>query len=300
MNQLLTTKEAASSDTDDEAVLHQSQTEKPVLTTEIRPETSWLYLDWREFWNYRELLYFLALRDLKVRYKQSFLGVAWVLLQPVATTLIFAVLFSRFGQMETSGVPYTLYAFSGFVVWTFVSSSVTSASNSLINHTALVTKAYFPRLIVPVAAVGAHLLDLLIGFVSLAAAMVLFGIAPNWQILFAPLFIILILLQVFAFGIALSALNVQFRDVKQLLPFALQLWLFLTPVFYSLKILPESLAWIWNLNPLTGALDGLRAAIFGGGFNAVSIGFSVVITILCLLAAVSIFRRMENDFADVI
>lgn len=300
MNQSLTTKETASPTIAEEAVLSQSHVEKAFLTTEIRPAGAWFNLEWREFWNYRELLYFLALRDLKVRYKQSLLGVAWVLLQPIATTLVFAVLFSRFGQIETSGIPYALFAFCGFVVWTFVSSAITSASNSLVNHTALITKAYFPRLIIPVAAITAHLLDLLIGLISLAVAMVLFGVAPDWKIVFAPFFVVLILLQVFAAGIALSALNVRFRDVKQLLPFALQLWLFITPVFYSLKMLPERLAWLWKLNPLTGALDGFRTALFGGGFDLAAIAFSVVITLVSLLAAISIFRRMEDDFADVI
>ncbi len=274
--------------------------QEPTATIFIVPEGAWLSLDWRELWHYRELLYFLSLRDLKVRYKQSLLGVAWVLLQPIATTLIFVVLFSRLGQQETSGVPYTLFAFSGFVIWTFVNMAVTSASNSLINHTALITKTYFPRLIVPAAAVTAHLADLLIGLLSLFVAMLIFGFMPSWKIVFLPFFIVLILLQTSALGIALAALNVQFRDVKQLLPFILQLWFFLTPIFYSLKFLPENLAWLWKLNPLTGALSGFRTSLFGGDFDFSAIILSVLLSFLVLFFSLFIFRRMENGFADVI
>ena len=301
MNQSLTDKKNAETNRPAEIVSPPPKFAADAPTTLIRPASAWFDFDWHELWSYRELLYFLALRDLRVRYKQSILGIAWVLLQPVATTLVFAVLFSRLGQSEAfAGVPYTLFAFSGFVVWMFVSSAVTSASNSLINHTALITKTYFPRIIVPVAAVAAHLLDLGIGLLSLAVAMAVFKIAPDWKILLAPLFLVLIMLQTAAVGIILAALNVQFRDVKQLLPFALQLWLFVTPIFYSLKMLPENLVWLWKLNPLTGALSGLRTTLFGGEFETAAIIFSVITTLVISGTALFIFRRMENYFADVI
>jgi lipopolysaccharide transport system permease protein len=268
--------------------------------TILRPASSWYEIGWKEIWHYRELLYFLALRDLKVRYKQSLLGAAWVLLQPIATTVIFAVLFSRIVTTESFGVPYALFAFSGFVIWSFVNTAISSSGNSLINHTALITKTYFPRQIIPFAAVIAHLLDLAIGLLGLIVAMIIFGVWPTGKILLAPLFVILILVQVFAVGILLSALNVKFRDIKQLLPFALQFWMFLTPVFYSLKLLPEKYVWLWKLNPLTGALEGFRAAIFGSGFDWAAIAISVVITIVLVVTALLVFHRMEDDFADVI
>ncbi|HEX8289851.1 MAG TPA: ABC transporter permease [Pyrinomonadaceae bacterium] len=269
-------------------------------TVVISSSNSWAALDLKSLWAYRELFYFLALRDIKVRYKQTFLGVTWVLLQPFATTLVFTVLFSRFGQTETLGVPYALFAFSGFVVWSFVNSAVTYSSNSLVNHTSLITKVYFPRLAVPTAAVAANLLDLLIGLLSLTAAMIFFAPVITWKIIFAPFFLVLILILTLGVGVLLSSLNVKYRDIKQLLPFALQLWLFVTPVFYSLRLLPENLRWFWKLNPMSGALEGFRSALFGQEFDLSAIAFSVVVTIAVCLFALFVFRRMEDDFADVI
>ena len=268
--------------------------------TFIEPSRSFLALDWRSLWAYRELFYFLALRDIKVRYKQTFLGIAWVLLQPVATTLVFSILFIRFGQTEAFGVAYPLFAFSGFVLWTFANAAITNASNSLINHTGLITKVYFPRLIVPLAAVAANLLDLAIGFVSLAAAMIFYQTAPTWKMLLVPFFVLQLLILISGIGILLAALNVRFRDVKQLLPFALQLWLFVSPIFYSLRLLPENLAWIWKINPLTGILENFRAALFGQTFDAAGIVVSVGVTVTVFIFSLYIFRLMEDDFADVI
>lgn len=266
----------------------------------IKPTKSWFDIDWQSFWAYRELLYFLALRDVKVRYKQTFVGVAWVLLQPIATTLIFSVIFLRFGQNEINGIHYSLYAFSGFVLWTFINAAITNASNSLTNNTGLITKVYFPRLIVPTAAVAAGLLDLLIAVGSLALAMIFYGVKPSWTIIFAPLFILQMLILVFGGGILLAALNVRYRDVKQILPFALQLWLFVSPVFYSAQILPEKLVWIWRFNPLNGILQGFRSALFAQEFDFTSIVISIALTILVLLLGLYVFHRMEDDFADVI
>jgi lipopolysaccharide transport system permease protein len=266
----------------------------------IKASNKWRTLDLKSLWAYRELFYFLALRDVKVRYKQTFLGVAWVLLQPLATTAVFTVLFSRFGQTENLGVAYPLFAFSGFVLWSFVNSAVTTASNSLINHTGLITKVYFPRLAVPMAAVAANLLDLAIGLLSLTAAMLVFGASLTWKIIFAPFFLLLIIILSIAAGVLFSALNVQFRDVKQLLPFFFQLWFFVTPVFYSTRLLPENFAWIWQLNPMTGALEGFRAAIFGQEFNFAAILFSVAITLGVFVLSLYVFRRMEDNFADII
>jgi lipopolysaccharide transport system permease protein len=266
----------------------------------IKSSAAWFDLDFLNLWAYRELLYFLALRDIKLRYKQTFLGIAWVLLQPVATTLIFTIIFTRIGQTEAAGVAYALFAFSGFALWTFIGSAVTSASNSLINNTSLVTKTFFPRLLVPIAAITAHLLDLLLGLLALTAAMLYFPVALSWRILLAPLFVLQILILTVGVGILLAALNVRFRDIKQLLPFALQLWLFLTPVFYSLELLPEKLVWIWKLNPLTGALEAFRASLFGRDFDAAGIAVSAALTIFVFALALFVFRQMEDSFADVI
>lgn len=280
--------------------LPQKDAEANVSSVVIKPANSALDFEWREYWKYRELFYFLALRDIKVRYKQTALGVTWVLLQPIATTLIFAVLFSRFALTDAFPVPFPLFAFSGFVLWTFVNTAISYSANSLINHSGLITKVYFPRLIIPAAAVAACLLDLLVGLISLAAAMIFYGIAPTWKIVFAPFFLLLILVLTVGVGILLAALNVKFRDIKQLLPFAIQLWLFVSPVFYSLKLLPENLVWLWKINPLSGALENFRAALFGLDFDIIGISLSVIVTITVFLGALYVFRRMEDDFADVI
>ena len=280
--------------------LPQAVAEADASTIVIKPSGSALDFEWREYWKYRELFYFLALRDIKVRYKQTALGVAWVLLQPIATTLIFAVLFTRFAPTNAFPVPFPLFAFSGFVLWTFINAGVSYSANSLINHSGLITKIYFPRMIVPAAAVAACFLDLLIGLVSLTVAMIFYGIVPTWKIVFAPFFLLLILMLTIGVGILLSALNVKYRDIKQLLPFAIQLWLFVSPVFYSLKLLPENLVWLWKINPLTGILENFRASLFGLEFDTIGIAFSVIVTTAVFLAALYVFRRMEDDFADVI
>lgn len=276
------------------------ESETPEDLIVIEPSRSWLGIDARNLWHYRELFYFLALRDVKVRYKQTLLGVAWVLLQPIATTLIFSVLFIRFGQTEASGVAYPLFAFSGFVLWTFVNGAVTGASNSLVNHTGLITKVYFPRLIVPIAAASASLIDLAIGLLTLTAAVIFYQVAPTWKLLLVPLFVLQIFLLSLGVGTLLAALNVRFRDVKQLLPFALQLWLFASPVFYSINLLPDNLAWIWKLNPVAGLLENFRAALFGREFDFGGIAVSVVMTIAVFAFALYVFQRMEENFADVI
>lgn len=259
-----------------------------------------LSLDLANLWFFRELLYFLALRDIKLRYKQTFLGVAWVLLQPIATTLIFTLIFRRLGQSDVNGVPYLLFAFSGFIIWTFVNTAIMSASNSLINNTSLITKTYFPRLLVPIAALSAHLPDLILGIIGFSVALFAFDYSLSWKILLFPLFLLQTLVLTFGAGVLLAALNVKFRDVKQLLPFALQLWLFISPIFYSVKILPSGLEWLWRINPLTGILDGLRSVIFGHPFDFASIFISVVMTTIVTLAGIYIFKKMEDDFADII
>ena len=197
-------------------------------------------------------------------------------------------------------MPYPVFAFSGFTIWTFISAAISNSSNSLINHTNLITKVYFPRLIVPLSGVAAILLDLLLGLASLMVVMLLYGVRLSPNFIYAPLFLILFIIIAVSLGIILSAINVRYRDVKYVLPFALQLWLFVTPVFYSLEMLPEEARWMWKLNPITGALNGFRATLFGSGFDTFEIVFSVVSSILLLVFALHIFYRMEDSFADVI
>jgi lipopolysaccharide transport system permease protein len=253
-----------------------------------------------ELWRARELLYFLAWRDVKVRYKQTALGVFWVLLQPILTTLIFTVLLARFAPEQNAAVSYSLLIFCGFVLWSFTGNALTNAANSLVNHTNLITKVYFPRLVMPLAAVLATTLDLLISLAVLFAVLLFGGVrfSANW--LFAPIFVVLLIVFVFALGTLLAAVNVRFRDVRFALPFFLQLLLFATPVFYTLDFLPERARSWWKLNPLTGIFDGFRAAVLGTAFDLTAILISVVFTFFLLIFAVVVFRRMEDDFADVV
>jgi lipopolysaccharide transport system permease protein len=268
--------------------------------TRIKPGGSIASLDLAEIWKYRELLYFITLRDIKIRYKQTLIGVAWVVLQPVITTAIFTIIFSSFARFDTNSVPYPLFALSGLSLWLFVHTSISLASTSFVNNTSLVTKVYFPRLIVPVAAALATLFDLLFSIAILIILMVYFDVTPTAQLVAAPLFVFLALVLAVAFGTLFSALNVRFRDVKFALPFMLQVWMIASPIFYPANLLTEKWRLVFALNPLTGILEGFRSALFGLPFDWQLIGVScaslVVLTALSLL----VFKKMEDKFADLI
>jgi len=266
----------------------------------IKPGGSWLNLDLKDLWTHRELLYFLTLRDVKVRYKQTAIGVLWAILQPVLTTAVFTVIFTQFARFDSLQVPYPLFALAGLLLWLFVNTSISTASNSLVNNTNLVTKIYFPRLIVPIAATLSGLIDLALGFVLLVGLMIFYGVALSWQIIFAPVFIVLAITLALSFGTLFAALNVRFRDVKFALPFALQIWMFVSPVFYPASILSEKWRVVFALNPLTGILEGFRAALFGGEFDWFAVGVSLLLTFVLFFLSLFVFKRMEDDFADLI
>lgn len=268
--------------------------------TKIKPSGKRLNLDLKDLWAYRELLYFLTWRDVKIRYKQTAIGVLWAILQPVLTTAIFTVLFSNFAHFQTGEIPYPLFALSGLMIWLFVFNSITMASNSFVSNVNLVTKIYFPRLIVPLAATLAGLSDLVFSFALLIILMIYYGVNLSWQIALAPVFLVLAILQTVAFGTLFSALNVRFRDVKFALPFALQVWMLTSPVFYPSNILSEKWRLIFAINPLTGILEGFRAALFGTKFDWTVIGISCASILVLLLFSLFVFKRMEDDFADLI
>jgi len=268
--------------------------------TRIKPSVSRANLDLKDLWQYRELLYFLTLRDIKVRYKQTAIGILWAILQPVLTTAIFTVIFTQFARLESLAIPYPLFALSGLLVWLFVNTSIMTASNSLVGNANLVTKIYFPRLIVPLAATLSGLVDLLLGLAILIGVMIYYGIGLTGQIVFAPIFIVLAVILAVSFGTLFSALNVRFRDVKFALPFTLQIWMFLSPIFYPLDVLPEKWRLIFAFNPLTGILHGFRASLFGEQFDWSVIGISFALTFLLLLFSLFVFKQMEDDFADLI
>jgi lipopolysaccharide transport system permease protein len=268
--------------------------------TKIKPESSRLNLDLKDLWIYRELLYFLTWRDIKVRYKQTAIGVVWAILQPVLTTAIFTAIFTQFARFESLETPYSLFALSGLLLWLFVNNSINMSSNSLVGNANLVTKVYFPRLIVPISATLAGLLDLALGFLILFGLMFYYGVDLTWQILLAPVFVVQAILLTLSFGTLFSALNVRFRDVKFALPFALQIWLFLSPVFYPLNIFSEKRQILLAFNPLSGILEGFRASLFGTSFNWTIIGISFALTLILMLVSIFVFKQMEDDFADLI
>jgi lipopolysaccharide transport system permease protein len=268
--------------------------------TDIRPGGFIASLDLAEIWKYRELLYFLTLRDIKIRYKQTLIGVAWAVLQPALTTLIFTIIFSSFARFDTGNVPYPLFALSGLIVWLFVHTSISLASTSFVNNTSLITKVYFPRLIVPIASALATLFDLLFGLGILIVMMIYFGTASTSQIVLAPLFIFLALVQAVSFGTLFSALNVRFRDVKFALPFMLQVWMIASPIFYPANLLSVKWKYLFALNPLTGILDGFRSALFGNPFDWQLIGISTASLVVLTLLSLFVFKKMEDKFADLI
>ncbi len=268
--------------------------------TRIGPRSRLGALDLRELWRYRELLYFLTWRDVKIRYKQTVIGVAWAVLQPIVTTAIFTLLFSSFARFDTGNTPYPVFALSALVIWLFVHNAVTLASGSFVSNSNLVTKVYFPRLIVPLAAVLSGIFDLIFSVVILVGLMLFYGIVPTTGILLAPVLLILAFVMAAALGTMLSALNVKFRDIKFALPFALQVWMIASPIFYPASMVSERWRPVFAVNPLTGLIDGFRSALFGLPFNWDMIGVSAVTIAAMCIVSLLVFSKMEDDFADVI
>jgi lipopolysaccharide transport system permease protein len=272
--------------------------EEPLTT--IEPSDAWGALNLRDLWASRELLYFLTWRDLKVRYKQTFLGVAWVVLQPLLMTLIFTVVLGYLARVPSDGFPYPLFAYAGLLPWTFFSSGVTTSSNSLVNNSHLITKVYFPRLIVPASAIAARLVDFAVSFVILIPMLVYYRVAPTWQMLALPGVILLLAALSFSSGVLLSALNVRYRDVGFVLPVFIQLWMYVSPVLYPPRFIPAKWRPLYDLNPLVGVIDSFRVALLGGTFNLYALGVSVAATCALLVYALYLFRRVEKSFADLI
>ena len=268
----------------------------------IEPSKSWVALNLRDLWAYRELVYFLTWRDVKVRYKQTALGVLWAILQPLLTMLISTLIFGRLGGFDarTGGIPYPIFAYAGLLPWTFFSNAITTSGNSLVGSANLITKVYFPRMIIPGAAVAAGLVDFFIAFVLLTGLMIYYQISPTWNLLLFPVLVFLTALLAMSVGMWLSALNVKYRDVRFALPFIVQIWMFASPVFYPSNALPHKYRWVFLLNPLTGIIDAYRASLFGGAIDWMALAISALITVVLLVYASYSFRRMEKTFADIV
>ena len=256
--------------------------------------------DLRQLWVYRELLYFLIWRDIKIRYKQTLLGAGWAIIQPLFAMLLFTLFFGKLARIPSDGVPYPLFAYAGLLPWTFFANALTNSGNSLVGSSSLITKVYFPRVIIPGAAVLAGLLDFVIAFLLLIPMLIYYRIAVTWNLLLVPVFVCLAIFLALGVGMWLSALNVKYRDIRYALPFLIQLWLFASPVIYPISIMPERWRWVLALNPMTGIIEGFRASLFGGKLDALTTLTSAALTIAVLIISFFAFQRVEDSFADVV
>ena len=269
-------------------------------TTVIEARGSLRILDLRELWAHRELLAMFALRDIKVRYRHTMLGVAWAILRPALTMVIFTVVFGRLARLPSDGVPYPVFVFAGLLPWLYFSQAVSGASASVVGARALITRVYFPRLLVPIASVGTPLVDLLVSLVLLLPLMWWYGVAPGSSVAFVPVLILIAIEISLAAGIWLAALSVSFRDVRHIEPFLLQLWMFATPVIYPASMIPEPWRDLVYLNPMAGVVEGFRASWLGLPVDWAGVGLSLLLGTLALLLAVLYFERVERRFADLI
>jgi lipopolysaccharide transport system permease protein len=266
----------------------------------IRPSRGWVPLRLHDLWEYRELLYFLTWRDVKVRYKQTVLGAAWAIIQPVGTMVVFSVFFGSLVKVPSDGVPYPIFSYAALLPWQYFQGALTQASNSLVGSSNLVSKVYFPRLVVPLASVLAGVVDFVIAFGILIVLMVYYGIVPTAAVVLLPAFFLLAMVTALGVGLWLSALNVSYRDVRYIVPFLVQFWMFATPVAYSSKLLDEPWRTLYGLNPMVGVVEGFRWALLGTAPPGPMLLVSAVVSVVLLVSGAAYFRRVERTFADLI
>jgi lipopolysaccharide transport system permease protein len=267
----------------------------------IEPKKGWVPLDLREIWNYRELLYFLTKRDIKVRYKQTILGGLWAIIQPFFTMVVFSILFGRLAKVPSDGIPYPIFVFVGLLPWTYFANALSASGNSLVGSANLITKVYFPRLIIPASASLAGLLDFFIAMLVLGAMMLYYQFVPNFGILLFPFLVGLTFLCAVGVGLWLSALNVQYRDIRYVIPFLIQLWMFVSPVIYPISIVKKEYQWLLALNPMGGVIEAYRSSLLGHmPINWFLLLLSTVIILILFTSGLYYFRRMERSFADVV
>lgn len=265
------------------------------------PTKGWRHLDLGELWRYRELAFFFAWRDIKVRYKQTVLGVAWAIIQPFFTMVIFSIFFGRLGKMPSDGVPYPIFAYAALVPWTFFANSLTQSTESLVAGADLIKKVYFPRMILPLSSVISGVIDFLLAFTVLIGMMFFYGVMPTANVVWLPLFLLLALVTSLGVGMWLTAMNVQFRDVRYAVPFLVQAWLFATPIAYPSSLLPGAWRIIYGINPMVGVVEGFRWALLATDTAPGPVIFvSAVVSLLLFVSGAFYFRRMEKSFADVV
>lgn len=283
---------------------HRELPDTPLVVVE--PSSSWSIFDFKELWAHRELLYFLTWRDLKVRYKQTIFGVGWVILQPVMMTVIFTLFLGRLVSVPSGGIPYSLLVFSGLLPWTFFSTSILGAAQILVGNATLITKIYFPRVLIPAASVAGRLVDFVISLSIFIVLMAFFAVMRNyqlnlsWKLLLFPSLVVLLIGLTLAFAILLSCLNVRYRDIGIALPVITQLWMFVSPVVYSQAVVPEQWQTLYSLNPMAGLIEGFRASLFGTAIPWFGLAITIAFTIVLLIVASTVFRQTEKTFADIV
>ncbi len=284
-----------------ESLAQPAEHAEPAVVT-IEAKSGWQSLELRELWRYRELLYFLTWRDVKIKYKQTVFGATWAVMQPLASMLVFSILFGRLVGLnkETGGIPYPIFVFAGLLPWNLFNQCLLGASGSLVGNSNMITKIYFPRLIIPIAAAGGNLVNFAISLAILLVMMAYYQIMPGMEILLLPVLLVLALLASLAVGIWLAAMNVAYRDFRHAVPFIAQMWMYLTPVIWPVTIVPEQWRWIIALNPLAGIVDGFRYSLFGQPLDWTRLLIASAVTVVAFLAAVFYFRRVETHFADII
>ena len=266
----------------------------------IEPSRGRVLLRLHELWDYRELFFFLTWRDIKVRYKQTALGAAWAIIQPFFTMVVFSLFFGRLAKVPSDGVPYPIFSYVALLPWGFFANGMSQASNSLVNSSNLITKVYFPRLVIPLSSVLSGLLDFAIAFIVLLGMMLFYGIWPTIALIWLPAFLLLALITSLGVALWLSALNVQFRDIRYTVPFLTQFWLFATPVAYPSSLLSEPWRTLYGLNPMVGVVEGFRWVLLGSNPPGPMIGVSAIVAICLLISGMYYFRHMEKTFADVV
>jgi lipopolysaccharide transport system permease protein len=283
------------------STLQSLPSDSQLAITVVRPSRGWISLNLRDLWEYRELLYFLTWRDIKVRYKQTVLGAAWAVIQPFFTMVVFSLFFGKLAGMPSDDIPYPVFSYAALVPWTFFANGLSQSSNSLVGSAHLIKKVYFPRLVVPISSVISGAVDFVLAFIVLLGMMLYFDIVPTWNVVWLPLLLLLALVTALGVGLWLTAMNVQFRDVRYTVPFLVQAWMFATPIAYPSSLLDEPWRTLYGINPMTGVVEGFRWALLGTQTAPGPIILvSALVAVGLLVSGAFYFRRMEKTFADVV